>query len=98
MELPQPYRVTLLRAAQASLANVRDHARAGNAVVTVAFLGSEITMDIYDDGAGFEPAGLAARTQARTDGSGYGILSLQQRISALNGSLDLESAPGRGRQ
>ncbi|QCO98434.1 sensor histidine kinase [Arthrobacter sp. 24S4-2] len=96
VELPQPYRVTLLRAAQASLANVRNHARAGNAVVTVAFLGSEVTMDIYDDGAGFDPAGLTARTQARTDGTGYGILSLQQRVRALNGSLDLESAPGEG--
>lgn len=96
VELPQPYRVTLLRAAQASLANVRDHAGAGNAVVTIAFLGSEVTMDIYDDGVGFDPAGLTARTEARTDGSGYGIRSLQQRVSALHGSLDLESAPGEG--
>jgi signal transduction histidine kinase len=96
VELPQPYRVTLLRAAQASLANVRDHAGAGNAVVTIAFLGSEVTMDIYDDGVGFDTAGLTARTEARTDGSGYGIRSLQQRVKALNGSLDLESAPGEG--
>jgi len=96
VELPQPYRVTLLRTAQASLANVIDHAGAGNAVVTIAFLGSEVTMDIYDDGVGFDPAGIAARTEARTDGSGYGIRSLQQRVKALNGSLELESAPGEG--
>jgi signal transduction histidine kinase len=96
VELPQPYRVTLLRAAQASLANVRDHAGARNAVVTIAFLGSEVAMDIYDDGVGFDPAGSTARTEARTDGSGYGIRSLQQRVKALNGSLDLESAPGEG--
>ncbi|MDD1476405.1 sensor histidine kinase [Arthrobacter sp. H16F315] len=95
-ELPQPYRVTLLRAAQASLANVRDHAKAGNAVVTVAFLGSEVTMDIYDDGIGFDPAGLAARMNERTDGSGFGIRSLQERVTALNGSLEIESAPGEG--
>lgn len=96
VDLPQPYRVALLRAAQASLANVRDHAKAGNAVVTVAFLGSEVALDIYDDGIGFDPAGLTARMQARTDGTGYGIRSLQQRVRALNGSLDLESAPGEG--
>ncbi|MGY2744006.1 signal transduction histidine kinase [Arthrobacter sp. UYCu723] len=95
-ELPQPYRVTLLRAAQASLANVRDHAKASNAVVTVAFLGSEVTMDIYDDGVGFDPAGLTARMDARTDGSGFGIRSLQERVTALKGSLELESAPGEG--
>ena len=96
VELPQPYRVTLLRAAQASLANVRDHAKASNAVVTVAFLGSEVTLDIYDDGVGFDPAGLSAQMNARPDGSGFGIRSLQQRVIALNGSLELESAPGEG--
>lgn len=96
VELPQPYRVTLLRAAQASLANVRDHAKASNAVVTVAFLGTEVTMDIYDDGVGFDPAGLAAHMNARTDGSGFGIPSLQERVTALKGSLELESAPGEG--
>ncbi len=96
VELPQPHRVTLLRAAQASLANVRDHAAADNAVLTLAFLGSEVTMDIYDDGIGFDPAGLTALTEARTDGTGYGIRSLQQRVRSLNGSLDLESTPGEG--
>ncbi|WP_427006151.1 sensor histidine kinase [Pseudarthrobacter sp. H2] len=94
--LPQPYRVTLLRAAQASLANVRDHAKASNAVVTVAFLGSEVTLDIYDDGVGFDPAGLAAHRNARTDGSGFGITSLQERVTELQGSLELESAHGEG--
>ncbi|WP_427008317.1 sensor histidine kinase [Pseudarthrobacter sp. H2] len=95
-ELPQPYRVTLLRAAQASLANVRDHAKASNAVVTVAFLGTEVTMDIYDDGVGFDPAGSRAGTRARTDGSGFGLRSLQERVRALKGSLELESSPGEG--
>lgn len=96
VELPQPHRVTLLRAAQASLANVRDHAKASNAVVTVAFLGSEVTMDIYDDGVGFDTSGLKDSTYARTDGSGFGIPSLQERVTALDGSLDLEAAPGEG--
>ena len=96
LELPQPYRVALLRAAQASLANVRDHAKAGNAVVTLAFLGSEVTLDIYDDGVGFDPAGLAAQMGERADGSGFGIPSLRERLTALKGSLELESAPGEG--
>ncbi|HEY1155447.1 MAG TPA: ATP-binding protein, partial [Arthrobacter sp.] len=94
-ELTQPVRVTLLRAAQASLANVREHARASTAVVSVAFLGSEVTMDVYDDGTGFDasaPAGAAAAA----DGSGYGLRSLRERVTALNGSLAVESAPGEG--
>lgn len=96
IQLPQPYRAALLRAAQASLANVQDHAGAHNAVVSVSFLGTEVTMDIYDDGVGFDPAALATQMAARTDGSGFGLRSLRERVGALHGSLELESAPGEG--
>ena len=95
VELPNPYRTTLLRAAQASLANVWVHAQAGTAVVTLSFLGSEVAMDIYDDGAGFDPSAITGPA-GRPDGSGYGLKSLQERVAALSGSLDIESAPGEG--
>jgi signal transduction histidine kinase len=95
VELPNPYRTTLLRAAQASLANVWVHAKAGTAVVTLSFLGSEVAMDIYDDGAGFDPSAVTDPA-GRPDGSGYGLKSLQERVTALHGSLDIESAPGEG--
>lgn len=95
VELPNPYRTTLLRAAQASLANVWVHAKADTAVVTLSFLGSEVAMDIFDDGAGFHPAAVTAPA-GRPDGSGYGLKSLQERVTALAGSLDIESAPGEG--
>ena len=94
-DLPQPVRVALLRAAQASLANVRDHARAANVVVTLAFLDTEVTMDVYDDGTGFDPA-VAAGAADSADGSGFGLRSLRERVAALNGSLAVESAPGDG--
>lgn len=95
VELPNPYRTTLLRAAQASLANVWTHAKAGTAVVTVSFLGSEVAMDIYDDGVGFDPSTVTGPA-ARPDGSGYGLQSLRERVAALSGRLDVESAPGEG--
>lgn len=94
-DLPQPVRVTLLRAAQASLANVREHARASTAVVSLAFLGTEVTMDVYDDGTGFDPDAAAGAADT-ADGSGFGLRSLRDRVAALNGSLDVESAPGEG--
>lgn len=94
-DIPQPARVALLRAAQASLANVREHARAANAVVSLAFLGSEVTMDVYDDGTGFDPEAAAGALDA-ADGSGFGLRSLRDRVAALNGTLAVESAPGEG--
>jgi signal transduction histidine kinase len=92
VELPATHQTALLRAAQASLANVRVHAQASTAVVTLSFLGPDVTMDIYDDGTGFDPAALPARP----DGSGYGLTSLRDRVAALHGQLDIESAPGEG--
>ncbi len=91
-ELPIPYRTTLLRAAQASLANVVAHANAGTAVVTLSYLGTEVAMDIFDDGTGFDPSAV----RARTDGSGYGLRALRDRVAALAGTLDVESAPAEG--
>ncbi|MDP9998362.1 sensor histidine kinase [Pseudarthrobacter sulfonivorans] len=95
-ELPPQYSVTLLRAAQASLANVRLHAQARSAVITLAFLGDEVTLDVYDDGTGFEPEAPGSGVAGRADGSGFGLRSLAARVSELNGSLEVESAPGEG--
>lgn len=94
VSLPAPYEVTLLRAAQASLANVALHADAGIAVVTLSFLGADITMDIYDDGVGFDPGTLPL--VPRPDGTGFGLLSLRERVAALGGTLNVESTQGEG--
>lgn len=95
-ELPPQYSVTLLRAAQASLANVRQHAKANTAVVTLAFLGDEVTLDVYDDGTGFSPEAAGSGVAGRADGSGFGLRSLADRVGELDGSLEVESAPGEG--
>jgi signal transduction histidine kinase len=86
----------LLRAAQSSLANVWAHAKARTAVVTLSFLDAEVTMDVFDDGVGFDPATVLPAAAARGDGHGVGIQGLRERVSALGGSLDVESAPGEG--
>ena len=97
VELSNPYSTTLLRAAQASLANVWVHAKASTAVVTLSFMGTEVALDIYDDGVGFRPeAAESADHPQRHDGSGYGLKSLRERVTALAGTLAIESAPGEG--
>ncbi|WP_306366402.1 sensor histidine kinase [Nocardiopsis sp. CC223A] len=90
--LPSGYEVALLRAAQASLANVAAHARADTAVVTLGYLDGEVTLDVYDDGAGFVPD----RAGPRPDGTGFGLAALRERITALGGAWAVESAPGEG--
>jgi signal transduction histidine kinase len=95
-ELPPQYSVTLLRASQASLANVRLHAKAHTAVVTMAFLGDEVTLDVYDDGMGFTPEAAGPGVAGRADGSGFGLRSLAARVAELDGSMEVESEPGEG--
>lgn len=92
VRLPSEYDVALLRAAQASLGNVVAHARAEIAVITLGYLDAQVTLDVYDDGAGFRPE----EVRARPDGTGYGLSALRERITALGGRLDVESAPGEG--
>ncbi|NYH79835.1 signal transduction histidine kinase [Actinopolyspora biskrensis] len=91
--LPAEYEVALLRAAQASLSNVVRHARADTAMVTLGYLATRVTMDVYDDGVGFDPDTLG---KSRVDGTGFGMPALRERITLLGGELDVESSEGDG--
>ena len=98
--LPMALEATLLRVAQASLANVVQHADASRAEVTLTYLGDEVALDIVDDGRGY-PAGTdeasrARRAAATTRGSGFGLTAIRQRVEQLGGRAIVESAPGEG--
>ncbi|WP_454973536.1 sensor histidine kinase [Corynebacterium propinquum] len=90
--LPESVVTAVVRCVQEALNNVAKHAHADHAVVSVAVLGDELTVDIFDDGRGFDPA----RAPQRASGHGYGLGGIQQRIAALSGTVNIESAPGEG--
>jgi signal transduction histidine kinase len=77
----------LLRAAQEGLANVARHARASRVGLTISYMENEVALDVRDDGVGFDPA---------VAGSGFGLVAMRQRITALSGTLQVESEPGGG--
>ncbi|MBE1579303.1 sensor histidine kinase [Amycolatopsis roodepoortensis] len=85
--------VTLLRAAQEALANVAKHAKAGRVGLTLSYMEDLVTLDVRDDGVGFEPA--AKRAGGSADG-GFGLAGMRQRVQRLAGRLDVESEPGGG--
>ncbi|WP_329177992.1 sensor histidine kinase [Streptomyces sp. NBC_01477] len=94
--------LALLRAAQEALANVARHARAGAVALTLGYLDHEVTMDVRDDGRGFEaaPARVPARATAGAGpaggGGGFGLEAMRERIEALSGTLQVRSEPGSG--
>ncbi|MFC4945716.1 sensor histidine kinase [Pseudonocardia sp. GCM10023141] len=66
IELHPDTETALLRIAQESLTNVARHARAGRAVVTLSYVGDAVTLDINDDGTGFDPGrGRTSTSSAR---------------------------------
>jgi signal transduction histidine kinase len=85
--------VTLLRAAQEALANVAKHANANRVGLTLSYMEDLVTLDVRDDGVGFEPD--ARRTNGSADG-GFGLAGMRQRVQRLAGRLDIESEPGGG--
>lgn len=90
--VPAEVRHALLRVVQSAASNVRLHAGATTATVTVGFLPDAVTLDVYDDGAGFDPAAAAPPS----DTGGYGLRAMRQRVEQLGGSFSVESAPGEG--
>ncbi|MFC8271430.1 sensor histidine kinase [Streptomyces sp. NPDC057271] len=90
--LPERAQSALLRIAQGALANVREHAGATSAALTLTYLDDQVVLDIADDGRGFEPS-------ATRDGAGvrgHGLPAMRARVRQLGGTLTVESTPGEG--
>ncbi|NYV78664.1 sensor histidine kinase, partial [Streptomyces sp. UH6] len=83
---------TLLRILQEALSNVARHASASRVGVTLSFMGDEVTLDVRDDGRGFDPAALPPRTR----NGGFGLDGMRARAERIAGSVVVESEAGQG--
>gem|GEM_PF-1600770 len=76
---------TLFRAAQEGLTNVRRHAGASSAGLSLSFEPAEVLLSLQDDGAG-----------ARTTAGGFGLLGLRERVQLIGGTIEVRTSPGGG--
>ncbi len=83
---------TLLRIAQEALANTARHADATRVGVTLSYMDDEVTLDVRDDGRGFDPLTLPPRSAS----GGFGLGGMRARAERLAGTVDIESEPGNG--
>jgi PAS domain S-box-containing protein len=74
-----------------ALTNVMRHASAQSVTISVNHTENTLTVVIEDDGSGFEP-----EHRSLTPGSGMGLLCMEERARLLDGTLRIESAPGKG--
>ncbi|GAB3707195.1 sensor histidine kinase [Nocardiopsis oceani] len=86
-ELPNHHQVCLLRTAQEALANLRKHAGADGARVTLAYTDVGVRLTVADDGNGFDPARPA---------NGNGLANMRHRAESVGGLLEVDSVPGTG--
>ncbi|MGX4689727.1 sensor histidine kinase [Streptomyces sp. JNUCC 63] len=91
-QLHEEVAATLLRITQEALSNADRHARASRVGVTLSFMGDEVSLDIRDDGRGFDPLALPERTRA----GGFGLDGMRARAERIAGFLTVESEPGHG--
>ena len=78
------YRIT-----QEALTNARKHGGAGHVLVEIQDCDRYVHLAVRDDGHGFDQNSKA---------DGFGLHIMRERAELLEGTLEIDSAPGRGTQ
>jgi signal transduction histidine kinase len=86
-ELPEEWEANILRIGQEVLTNVLRHARASEFRVLLAFEGSEICLEMRDNGCGFDP---------RRRHEGFGLQGMIERAEGMGGQISIQSGEGKG--
>ena len=82
----------LYRIAQEAMTNAVRHGRPRRIVVRLLKAGEKAVLSVADDGIGFDVAeALAVRADR-----GIGLIGIQERVEAIEGTLSVESTPGKG--
>jgi signal transduction histidine kinase len=86
--LPDEVKVGLYRIAQEALNNIAKHAEAEQVVITFMSQPEGVTLEVRDDGIGFDPGATTAEH--------LGLRIMQERAAAIGATFSIESSPGLG--
>jgi len=89
VRLSKPARILLFQAVRELLFNVVKHANVQHAGVDVHQTEKELLICVRDQGQGFDVASLR-------DHAGFGVMSVEHRLSLLGGRMDINSHPQQG--
>jgi len=70
-----------------ALQNIQKYAQASSAVVRLREDGDQLSVEVCDDGGGFDVAATSR---------GNGLTNMEDRLDALGGTLHIASTPGHG--
>ena len=83
---------TLYRIVQEALTNAVKHAKAGNVWIRARRENALLCCSIRDDGAGFD----IRQVQETPQRKGLGLIAMQERVTAIGGTMQIDSGPGHG--
>ena len=89
LELPPDIEREVYYVLREALTNVTKHSHASKIEIQLARNNGKLQGTLTDNGVGFSH-------ERRTDGSGFGLTGMQQRIKAIGGELSVKSSPGMG--
>ncbi|MFB3923949.1 MAG: GAF domain-containing sensor histidine kinase [Terriglobia bacterium] len=84
--------IHLYRIVQEALNNIARHSKAQEAWVALEEAAGELSLEIRDNGIGFDPASELVRAS----GEGLGLMGMRERAEHLKGSFSIRSAPHQG--
>jgi two-component system, NarL family, sensor histidine kinase LiaS len=87
VSVPAPVEHALLRITQEACANAVRHGNARRLAVSMTREDGHVELAVRDAGTGFDPAAPHA---------GAGLAHIRDRVAELGGTVDIDSAPGRG--
>ena len=80
----------LYRVAQDALQNAKRHSNGRSTRIILGASGNDISMQVVDDGVGFDVAEAKARRP------GMGLFTMSERVGLVHGEFAIDSAPGKG--
>jgi signal transduction histidine kinase len=91
--MPPMMEVAIYRIIQEALSNIRLHSGARRAELGLDFAAKALTIEVSDDGRGFQVPDSVNRLAQLGN---FGLLGIQERVWGIGGTLNIASAPGAG--
>jgi signal transduction histidine kinase len=92
-KLPATIENAIFRVVQEAVNNISRHAEAQNALLSVEFSEKALSIEIEDDGRGFNVGDFELRNNKV---QGLGLAGMAERVSLIGGNLRIDSQPGAG--
>lgn len=91
--LSPPVRRSIYRIAQEALANVVQHAGAGESRICIDVHDGQVQFVVRDNGRGFDPQAILSQSYSKDH---FGLRGIQERAAALGGTCRIYSQPDAG--